>query len=217
MAGLKWNTVTPLLRSALELLMSEPLFNSFRLVGGTSLSLQFGHRESIDIDLFTDLPYGSIDFNAIDKYLRQCYAYVSPAVLPGIISMGMSYIVGTAPDKAYKLDLFYTDEFIEPFITIDNVRMATMNEIIAMKLDIVQRKGRKKDFWDLHQFIGKVTVGEMLALHKKRYPYNHNEDLILANLTDFSLADNDFDPVALDGNHWELIKLDFVELLEGYR
>jgi len=44
-------------------------FEAFRLVGGTSLSLQIGHRESVDIDLFSDLTYGSIDFNVIDSYL----------------------------------------------------------------------------------------------------------------------------------------------------
>jgi Nucleotidyl transferase AbiEii toxin, Type IV TA system len=57
-----WNTVTPLLRSTLMRIMSSSIFSQFRLVGGTSLSLQMGHRQSIDIDLFADAPYGSIDF-----------------------------------------------------------------------------------------------------------------------------------------------------------
>lgn len=39
----------------------------FRLVGGTALSLQLGHRMSVDIDLFTDAPYRSVDFTAIEK------------------------------------------------------------------------------------------------------------------------------------------------------
>lgn len=51
---LHYNTVTTLLRNVLSMLMDEPLFNPFRLVGGTNLSLRFGHRKSIDIDLFTD-------------------------------------------------------------------------------------------------------------------------------------------------------------------
>ncbi len=34
-------------------------FAPFRLVGGTSLSLRYGHRMSDDIDLFTDAEYGS--------------------------------------------------------------------------------------------------------------------------------------------------------------
>lgn len=36
--------------------MTSPLFDSFRLVGGTALSLQKGHRISIYIDLFSDAP-----------------------------------------------------------------------------------------------------------------------------------------------------------------
>ena len=46
----------------LKRLMDEPAFNGLRLVGGTALSLQLGHRVSVDIDLFSDCDYGSIDF-----------------------------------------------------------------------------------------------------------------------------------------------------------
>ena len=50
---LKYQTVTPLLKKVLTQLMSNDLFHPFQLVGGTSLSLQLGHRISDDIDLFT--------------------------------------------------------------------------------------------------------------------------------------------------------------------
>ena len=82
--------------------MAEPLFNQFRLVGGTALSLQRGHRVSIDIDLFTDEEYKSIDFNQIDEYLRREFDYVSPAKLPENIGMGASYILGNSPDESLK-------------------------------------------------------------------------------------------------------------------
>ncbi|WP_428985335.1 nucleotidyl transferase AbiEii/AbiGii toxin family protein [Sphingobacterium oryzagri] len=36
--------------------MESSVFASFRLVGGTALSLQLGHRLSVDIDLFSDAP-----------------------------------------------------------------------------------------------------------------------------------------------------------------
>lgn len=45
-----WNTVNPSLRNILDAVMIAPEFDSFRLVGGTSLSLQHGHRVSVDID-----------------------------------------------------------------------------------------------------------------------------------------------------------------------
>jgi hypothetical protein len=43
----------------LKKIMSEKTFSDFNLVGGTSLALQIGHRNSIDIDLFGNQP---IDF-----------------------------------------------------------------------------------------------------------------------------------------------------------
>lgn len=34
----------------LKSLMQEPSFSAMRLVGGTALALQYGHRQSIDLD-----------------------------------------------------------------------------------------------------------------------------------------------------------------------
>lgn len=67
---LHYNTVSPLLLSVLKTLMSAKELDSFRLVGGTALSLYRGHRESLDIDLFTDAKYGSIDFEAITIFFK---------------------------------------------------------------------------------------------------------------------------------------------------
>jgi Nucleotidyl transferase AbiEii toxin, Type IV TA system len=54
---LHYNTTNQHLLSILKTLMAAKEFNAFRLVGGTALSLLRGHRESIDIDLFSDAPY----------------------------------------------------------------------------------------------------------------------------------------------------------------
>ena len=54
MKKLYWNTVAPILKEVLQDCIDEPIFKPFRLVGGTALSLQLGHRMSVDIDLFTD-------------------------------------------------------------------------------------------------------------------------------------------------------------------
>ena len=60
---LQYQTVKSILRSTLARLMEIDEFKPFRLVGGTSLSLRYGHRMSDDIDLFTDAEYGSLDFH----------------------------------------------------------------------------------------------------------------------------------------------------------
>ncbi|WP_240723511.1 nucleotidyl transferase AbiEii/AbiGii toxin family protein [Flavobacterium sp. GT3P67] len=85
-----WNTVNTLLQESLLQVMQAEEFRDFRLVGGTALSLQIGHRMSIDIDLFTDEDYGTIDFDVIQKYLESNFAYVYPG-FGGIVGMGKSY------------------------------------------------------------------------------------------------------------------------------
>ena len=70
MNTLHYETVKPLLREILDILMAEELFAPFRLVGGTNLSLRYGHRLSLDIDLFTDVEYRSLDFLSFESFLR---------------------------------------------------------------------------------------------------------------------------------------------------
>ena len=49
---LQTQTVVPDLLELLREIMNEKLFSNFNLVGRTSLALQMGHRNSIDIDMF---------------------------------------------------------------------------------------------------------------------------------------------------------------------
>ena len=61
-------TVSPRLIRCLKTIMQSDIFKDFNLVGGTCLSLQLGHRRSIDIDLFTAIDYGSM--NTVIRYRR---------------------------------------------------------------------------------------------------------------------------------------------------
>ncbi|MFC3356454.1 nucleotidyl transferase AbiEii/AbiGii toxin family protein [Sphingobacterium zeae] len=187
-------------------------FQLFDWFGGTALSLHLGHRESVDIDLFSDVPYGSLDFESIDNYLKDTFSYVDHLsnIAP---AMGKSYTIGNGKNNSVKLDVFYADPFIQELIEEDNIRLASIEEIIAMKLDVIQRGGRKKDFWDLHELLDKYSISQMVALHEERYPFSHDEKTILINLINFENADNDFDPVCLKGKYWEFIKADFEEVI----
>lgn len=144
--------------------------------------------------------------------MRQTYPYVDTNDFAEI-GFGKSYYIGNSEQECIKLDLFYTDAFIDDLVITDNIRMATVEEIIAMKLDIISRAGRKKDFWDIHELKDNYSINEMFALHEKRNPYNHNSALLITNFTNFSEADDDFEPDCLRGKHWELIKLDLIEFI----
>ena len=133
---LQYQTVKPLLRSTLERLMEIDEFNPFRLVGGTSLSLRYGHRMSDDIDLFTDAEYGSLDFHLLQDILRSEFPYCQ-GDCGEVVGFGTSYLVGNSKDDNVKVDLFYTDPFIRPMEQLDTIRMASVDDIVAMKMDVI--------------------------------------------------------------------------------
>ena len=83
-----------------------------------------------------------------------------------------------------------------------------------MKLDVVSHKGRKKDFWDLHELHGSYTFVQMLDFYAERYPYGATRNEASVLLTDFSRADEDVDPRCLRRKIWQLIKLDIAEWTE---
>lgn len=204
------HTVSNLLWQTLETLMTFEALQSFRLVGGTCLSLLLGHRLSSDIDLFTDAEYGSIDFDSIDQLILASFDYVEMGH-GGNNSMGKTYFIGKSKNECIKLDLFYTDSFVYPIIDLDGKRLASLQEVIAMKLEVIGHNGRKKDFWDLHELLNYFSMTEMLDFYEKRHPYGYSRDEILKKIIDFTAADYDFDPICLKGKYWELIKLDFEE------
>ena len=204
------NTVSDLLWKTLSRLMTFKELKSCRLVGGTGLSLLLGHRMSLDIDMFTDATYGSIDFDTIDQLLLASFPYVEMGY-GGNNSMGKSYFIGNNKAETIKVDLFYNDSFIYHTIDYKKIRIAKLEEIAAMKLEVVAQNGRMKDFWDLHELMEYYSISNMLDFYEKRYPYSYSRKEILNKLTDFTEADTDFEPICLKNKHWELIKLDFEE------
>ena len=204
---LHYETVSELLKISLLKLMHLEEFKPFKLVGGTALSLQIGHRLSVDIDLFTDEPYGSIDFNKLESILKTNFGYVDSLEIP-IIGMGKSFFIGESQNSLIKLDVYYTDNFINKPLLIDSIRMVSMEDIIAMKMDVIIQNGRKKDFWDINALLPYFTAEEMFSFYEKRNPYTHDSNLLRQKLIDFEIAENDFNPICLKNKHWELIKLD---------
>lgn len=208
-------TVSDVLWNVLHRLMDIELLSPFRLVGGTSLSLQLGHRMSVDIDLFTDAAYGSLDFDAIDNKLQESFPFVEMQY-EGNNSFGKSYYIGNNNRDIVKVDLFYTDTFIRPVFVIENIRLATIEEIAAMKMEVIGQNGRKKDFWDIHELIESISLEDMLSLHSEGYPYSHTKEDLKRKLIDFDYADPDFNPICLKGKYWELIREDIEELVDKY-
>lgn len=215
---LHYETVTPILANVLSFLMNDDAFNPFRLVGGTNLSLRFGHRQSDDIDLFTDSDYGSIDFSSLEKILSVKFPFFDSPDRSGLIGFGKMYYVGLNRDNAVKLDLMYTDKFLSEPETIDGIRFASIDQIAAMKLSAISLGGRKKDWWDVHKLLEEYSLEQMFRLYEKWQPWTYDQAKLMEALVDFSKADLQPDPKCLEGKDWDIIKIDIinqVRLLEA--
>ena len=211
---LKKEPVSRIIIDTLHKLMGFDKLSSFRLVGGTSLSLQFQHRQSNDIDLFTDNHYGSVDFSVIDSFLRKTFRYVDTGNSIDN-EPGKMYFIGESAEDCVKLDMFYTDPFIRPVVIINNIRMAAPEDIAAMKLEIISGGGRKKDFWDIAELLERYPLTDLTGFHKEKYPY-FDINKVISGLTDFSSAEEMDDPICLKNRIWEIIKLDIKEAVVKY-
>lgn len=141
----------------LEYINSNQNFRHFYLAGGTSLSLQIGHRESIDLDFFTHWPFSS---NLISK-LNKPYDAI------GIHNNSIEAIV-----EDTKVFFFY---FAFPrykdLIIINEIKFADPVDIGLMKLLALQGRTTRKDIIDLY-FIDKeiIPLENLMELFQKHYP-----------------------------------------------
>lgn len=85
-----------------------------------------------------------------------------------------------------------------------------------MKMNVVFRGGRKKDFWDLHRLLQEYPLSDMFNLHAKRHQWEHNEKELLQKFTDFTEAENQPAPICLLHKDWDEIKLDLIDEAEKY-
>jgi hypothetical protein len=122
-------TVEPNTLSLIYSLQSKNYTNNFLLVGGTSLALQIGHRTSTGIDFFTNERF---DVVSLLNFLREDYNDLT-------IRNQMSHAVLMEINNIKSVFVF------QPAAIIDNVRMASMREISAMKISAIIARAKKRD------------------------------------------------------------------------
>lgn len=212
--SLFYDTVSPILLSILKKLMRSEVFKDFRLVGGTALALQRGHRRSIDIDLFTDLDYANMPIQAIREYLEDEFPIHRGTESLSMPSNGYHIFLSEGMEPPIKVDFFYTDPFIFPPLEEDGLRIADQQEIAAMKLGVIGNQiYRQKDYWDIHDLLDSYSLPEMIRWALQRDPYSITKEDIINGLQQVDLI-----PESPEGiislkplSFWELKVLDLKE------
>lgn len=157
---LQTSTVKESTFELLKRLQAEPLLATTRLVGGTALSLQIGHRESDDLDLFSVEP---LDGLRVQDLLIRKYGF-QPSVIEEQTLIG--FIQGV------KIDVIYHPfPWLEPAIQEDDVRLATVVDIAAMKMHAIINSGKRpKDFVDVAFLSMHLSYNQIKQLLLRRYP-----------------------------------------------
>ena len=209
---LHYKTVSPVLLDCLHRLMAHPAFKNFYLVGGTSLALQRGHRVSIDIDLFTCVPYGEMNTKEIESALLDMFPYTDRIAELHNTQMVYSMYIGDSKEECIKLDLCYDDELIFPLIEVDGLRLASEKEIAAMKIQaITQTEQRRKDFWDIHELLESYTLSEMIGWGIQRYLWSVTLESVKDAFTRLLMMNDFTEVICLKGKYWEFIVEDLME------
>ena len=94
--------------------------------------------------------------------------------------------------------------------------MASVDDIVAMKMNAIMRGGRKKDFWDIHKLLESYSLKEIIALHKERHYWEHEEESVLNALINFENANEMDDPICLEHKNWDDIKLDIINEVTSF-
>ena len=202
MNPLFWNTVTENMRLVLQDFMRTTIGASFYLAGGTALSLQLGHRRSVDLDFFSPTE----DIPTIRSVLEETLAPFHP-ILADSAWGNLVYLA-----NGVRLGFYgYGFPLVAPLVEIEGVRLASVEDIALMKLDTLLSRAARKDFYDLYFICQKTPLRELLNLAPQKYASVRDfEAQTVKRLVYFENADADEDPVILQPISWQEVKVFFV-------
>ena len=175
--------------------MQQPLLESFALAGGTNLALQFGHRLSVDLDLFTDQSFSTQVL--FDELLTDFPTALKTDEAKNTLSL---FVEGIKVDF-----LAHRYPLISPFTENAGIRFWSVEDVIAMKLGAVSGRGAKKDFWDLAELLNHFSLRQMLRFFTTKYA-NSDPGYVIRSLTYFDDAELQANPIALTDITWPNVK-----------
>ena len=158
--------------------MAEPSLSETRLVGGTSLALQYGHRSSVDLDFF-----GSLDDNLFA--FRDCLEIIGH----------ITVIKETKNIRIYDIDGVKTDfvdysryQWLTDAVEEEGLRLASPEDIGAMKINAIEGRGTRKDFVDVYFLLQHYSLDNLLSFYREKYP-EHSMFRALMSLSFFEDAE----------------------------
>lgn len=192
---LQLQTVLPDTLELLKELSSRPEMCGLRLVGGTALALQYGHRQSIDLDFFGTLAVEQDDIIEMFSSMGSFTIHNrTKRILQGAL-------------RGIKVDVIDYSQYpwIDAAVVEDGITLASPRDIAAMKINAIEGRGTRKDFVDIYFLLQHYSLAELLDFYAQKYP-NHSFFRALLSLNYFEDAEQQAMPKMLSPVDWEEIK-----------
>lgn len=187
-------SVSTELMELLRAVQSNERFRQLRLVGGTALALQYGHRKSVDLDFFGSIMLSDDEITAELSKLGKVQA------LKRSLSIKIYSVNGI------KIDLVnYPFPWLQVPVLYNNLILASDKDIAAMKIAAITGRGSKKDFIDLYFLLKKYSLPEIFSFYTQKYP-DASEYLALKSLVYFQDAEEQETPEMLIPAPWSTVK-----------
>lgn len=192
---LQLQTVFPDTLELLKELSSRPEMSGLRLVGGTALALQYGHRQSIDLDFFGTL---AVEQDEIIEMLSSVGSFSIHNRSKRILQLILRDI---------KVDIIDYSQYkwIDDPVIEDGIPLASPKDIAAMKINAIEGRGTRKDFVDVYFLMQHYSLSELLDFYAQKYP-NHSFFRALLSLNYFEDAEQQAMPKMQIPVSWEEIK-----------
>ncbi len=190
----------------LKKLMLEAGLEGFNLGGGTSLALRFGHRRSVDIDLFSTSQINSLHLSEV------LHSRFSSLELVNRTEGSLCMLI-----DGFKLDILqHNYPLLNESLVNNGIRYLSLPDLAAMKINAVTNRGSKKDFIDLYLLhLNGIPLTESLDYFCKKYG-STGRFLAIRSLGWFEDADAEPDPIFLNGWTWKTVRLQMENLVEDF-
>ena len=167
-------------------LQNLPELKEFFLAGGTSLALQLGHRNSIDIDLFIRDDFSEDDIlNLLNSKFEVKEIYRRKNTIISLVdNIKTDFIT-----HAYPL--------IHPPITEEGITFLSREDIAAMKFHAIIQSGKRlKDFIDIYYLLQHFNMQQMIGFFTQKYSYS-NPIIAIKAINYFEEIEENIDPPKL--------------------
>lgn len=202
MTDLFWNTITKNMRLVLSEFTQRELGKRFYLAGGTALSLQIGHRLSVDLDFFSpteDIPSIRAE---LEKALAPLNATLADSAWGNLVYLAKNIRVGFYG---------YGYPLVAPIIETKDARLASIEDIALMKLDALLSRATRKDFYDLYFICQSIPLHQIFDKAPQKYPSVRDfEAQTVKRLVYFENAEAEADPSMLKHVDWQAVKEYFI-------